>query len=110
MVRPRGNRGRKPLRQRSCTSKGTVFAVRAGTFEPVTRPNFLKDRTNLLRRGYAKSSISIQETPPPTPDSHLLSCDTQELARLRAISGVGSQSPLTDLGVSTAFEAAVSKG
>jgi hypothetical protein len=47
---------------------------------------------------------------PPSPVSHLLSCDTQELARLRAISQVGSPSPLTDLGDSTGFEAAVSKG
>src|SRR5258708_1416940 len=53
--------------------------------------------------------VRIQVPQPASPISHLLSCDTQKIARLRAISQVRSQSPLTDLGDSTGFEAAVSK-
>jgi len=75
-------------------------------------PNLQKFPANSLLAGNlrprpVRSGLCRQ---PTSPGSNLLSCDTRELARLRAISGVGSQSPLTDLGDSTGFEAAVSKG
>jgi hypothetical protein len=41
-----------------------VLAVGAGTLKPVGCFNFFENRSNFLRRVYAKSSIGIQEPQP----------------------------------------------
>ncbi len=93
---------RKPGRVLRCSMqiKYRIWSGHAPA-KPVPRANF----PTMARRGdfdFRHSQVRILAPQPPSPISHLLCCDTQKMARLRAISQVRSQSPLTDLGIQRA--------